>query len=172
MKSALSLLFFLAIALVSAQTTDGAKSQMGAANLSKLRRLKMKFAVPTYVPAGYKFKSLEIEEPNDPVLLTVSIRYVNSKTKGELIVQMCSDGIGDVFFTLPNGDTVEPTGQLAWKSRALGNGIIETYTKGRFREWHLNWIEFKSKPNFLSVIGHSMSAAEGKKFMEGLCWLR
>jgi hypothetical protein len=115
---------------------------------------------------------MRIEEPNDPVMLMLSIRYVNAKTKGELTVQMCSDGIGDVFFTLPNGDTVEPNGVLAWNSPALGKGVIETYVKGRYREWHLNWIEFKTKPLFLSVIGNNMSATEGKKFIEGLRWLK
>jgi hypothetical protein len=172
MRKLLPFLLVLLAAIAAAQTTDGSKSQMGAANLAKLRKLKMKFAIPTYVPAGFKFKSMQVEEPNDPVMLMLSIRYVNPKTKGEVVIQMCSDGIGDVFFTMPDGDTVEPNGELAWKSPALGKGVIETYTKGKYREWHLNWIEFKTKPLFLSVIGHNMTAAEGKKFIEGLRWLK
>jgi hypothetical protein len=171
-KRSLSLLLLLLFAVSMAQTTDGARSGVGSANIAKLRKLKMRFALPTYVPAGYKFKAMKIEEPNDPVMLTLTIEYRNAKTKSDLIVQMCSDGIGDVFFTLPGGDTVEPTGEMKWKSSILGSGIIETYVKGKYREWHLNWIELKQKPIFLSVIGHNMSASEGKRVIEGLRWLK
>lgn len=172
MKRIAALFLVLLVAIAAAQTTDGSKSKIGAANVAKLRKLKMKFALPTYLPSGYKFKSMRIEEPNDPVTLMVSLQYTNSKTKGDLIVQMCSDGIGDVFFTMPNGDTVEPNGHLNWKSPAIGAGVIETYVKGRYREWHLNWIEFKTKPTFLSIIGHNMSAVEGKKVVESMRWLK
>lgn len=173
MRKVLSLVFILLVAVASAQFTDGSASKLGTGNLAKLRSFKkMRFLLPTYVPAGYQLKSFAIEEPNDPVTLMWHVRYVNPKTKGEFVLQMCSDGIGDIFFNTPDGDTMQPTGELPFASSAIGKGVIEVYSKGKLREWHMQWVELKQKPMFVSLIGHNMSGSEGQKIVNSLRWLK
>jgi hypothetical protein len=157
-----------------AQTTSGNASRMTAQQLSKLRATKRHFLVPTYVPAGFKVKRFGLESPKDPVMLSWILTYENPKTKASFTVQMCSDGIGDVFFDLPGGDVVEATGHKDLKSKVLGEASVEEYVKGKHRLWHVNWVELGSKavPKFIALIGEKMSSAEGKKIVLGLRWLK
>ncbi len=171
MKKLLSAFLVTLVCLAFAQT-DGMSSGITAPNLAKLRKLHMKLLAPTHVPDGYKVTGFEIEDAKDPARLSWSVTWKNPKTKGEFTLQMCSEGIGDILFDLPNGDVVEPNSHIPFSSKPVGKGDIEAFVKGKIRLWHVNWVELKSKPTFVSLIGSNMNASEGKRIVESLRWLK
>jgi hypothetical protein len=156
------------------QTTSGKASGMTAQQLGRLRASKRRFVVPTYVPAGLKVKNFQLMNPRNPLLLSWVLTYEHPKSNASLILQMCSEGIGDVFFTLGNGVTVEATGHKEVRSKVLGNVSVEEYVKGRHRLWHVNWVEIgpKAVPRFVALIGEKISPVEGRKIVAGLRWLK
>lgn len=172
MKRIFLTLIAMALVAVSLCQTNGSQSGISPRKLLALRHFKMRFLVPTYVPAGYKLSEFKIEDSRDPNLLSWTAAYTNAKTKGQFFLQMCSDGIGDIMFSIHDGDTVEGNGETAYASKVFGKGTIESYVKGRERQWHLNWVELISKPKFVSLIGIGMSASEGKRIVEALRWLK
>jgi len=66
-------LFLALLTALAFGQTDGKASQIAARDLAKLRQIKKRFALPTYVPAGFKVKQFTIENPKDPVMLTWTV---------------------------------------------------------------------------------------------------
>jgi hypothetical protein len=162
----------LGIAASGWSQTSGSASGINARKLAKLRALKMHILVPTYVPRGFHLKDFVIEHPKEPALMSWSASYEGSNRNHTFVIQMCSEGIGDIFFSLPNGDTAEANGGLAYASKIFGKGMVESYVKGKEKQWHMNWVELKSKPTFVSLIAYGMNASEGKRIIESLQWLK
>ena len=174
------LLVFVLAAAYGQSSDAGARSLIPKSILAKVRKSKFRVLVPTYVPPGFKYQSASLatwaeDSPkDDPALMNWTAVYVNAKTKEKLIIQMASDGLGDYIFSLPNGDTIEPTKTLAGKSPAFGPYEILVASQGSYRCSATYWTEvsIKTYPRHVMVIGDGMNSAVVKRVIDGLRWLK
>ena len=87
-----------AFAQTGAAYTDGATAKLSAAQIKKLHALKTAVALPTFVPAGYKLKKLEVPKPAAPSVVDYSLIYEDANGK-TFTIQSTNDGIGDIPIT-------------------------------------------------------------------------
>jgi hypothetical protein len=146
----------------------GAQSGVPAKDLARIRRTKLHFLLPSYIPAGFRVAKVELDTNKDPMLVNLSITW--KKGKSHFTLQQCSEGIGDLMMSVPNGDTVEPQGTYTFHHKLWPKGPVDYYVKGSTRLWAVNWQELpgKSYPRFVSAIGEGMNAREGVQIMESL----
>ncbi len=173
-RALLTSLLFAVVMLASAQTTNGVASKVPKTELSKLRKSKYRVVVPTYVPAGFTKVNANFEYDKEPALSLWIVRYQNPKTKASFTLQMASDGLGDPFFDLPNGDTVDPTGSIFAKSPIMGRVEVMYYKKGKVKMAMSTWYDASKKtyPRYAMVMSDGMEASEVKRIIESLRWLK
>jgi hypothetical protein len=172
MKRALPLLLLLVASVAFAQTTSGKTSGLSNAQLKRLRATKLRYLVPTKVPRGFKVARFELEPHKDPIMVHFSITY--KKGSSRIIIQMSSEGLGDLFFD-EDADKGKPHGTLTWRSSLFKEDwTIEYQTEQAQRHWHIQWIELPGKhfPRHLSAIGYGCEPWVGKQMLESLRWLR
>lgn len=162
------------VALSSAQTSDGAASKISKTELAKVRKSKYRVLVPTYVPTGFVVKEAKLVVDKEPALTDWRVRYHNPKTKAEFTVQMASDGLGDIIFSTPDGDVIEPGKSVYGKSPVFGKFEVMSAQKGKYRTAGCNWLDVAPKtfPRFAMVYSEGMDAATIKRIVEGLRWLK
>jgi hypothetical protein len=122
--------------------------------------------VPTYIPSGYRVSQVTAEPGS------YSIDYKNS-SNGDLIVQMASDGIGDVILDTGTSDEGKTSSRTV-KSPVLPTADMQILTsKGRV-QFAIGWLDLgdAAKPRFASIIGDHISAAVGVKIWQGLRYLK
>ncbi len=165
---------FLLAALANAQTSDGAASKISKTELAKVRKSKYRVLVPTYVPAGFVVKEAKLVVDKEPALTDWRVRYHNPKTQAEFTVQMASDGLGDIIFSTPDGDVIEPGKSVYGKSPVFGKFEIMSAQKGKYKTAGCNWMEVAQKtfPYFAMVYSEGMDAATIKRIVESLRWLK
>lgn len=154
-----------------AQTTDGKASKLSAKQLKQLRSKKgWKFVLPTYVPKGFRVKSMEIDiSSKEHYDHFFSVDYTNGKG-GEFTVQMASGGIGDLILD------DEGVGKMTTKPIVAGHAKSAEmmFVEKKPTEFGLNWIELDKsyKMPFVSAMGRGLSSAEAVKIVSSLKTLR
>lgn len=78
----------------AAAYTDGNSALLAAAQLADLKKLNAAVAVPTYVPAGFKLKSVEIQ-PAEAHIVAFSINYADAGGKA-FQIQSNNEALGDM----------------------------------------------------------------------------
>ena len=74
--------------------TDGKTALMSGAELGKLKKINAAVAVPTYLPAGFKLKNVEIQEP-EAHIVAFSIFYETADGKS-FEIQSNNEALGDM----------------------------------------------------------------------------
>ncbi|MDM7920866.1 MAG: hypothetical protein QUS14_01090 [Pyrinomonadaceae bacterium] len=136
--SVLALIFALSLlvsgaAAQSAAYTDGTTSRIPSDKLSELKKLNAAIAVPTYVPAGFKFDSLELEEPPAPGILFFTIVYRHSNGKS-FAIQSANDGIGDVSES-----------ELFGRNPYFADRIAAGYSQDEEKSLFVSWMATKKR---------------------------
>ncbi len=162
------------VAVSSAQTTSGKVAQIPTTFKTKLKASKLRIVVPTWIPKGFKLVKSNVVQEKEMFMRDVHLRYEKPGTKSSFFVQFASDGIGDPFFDLPNGDTLEATGTEIGKNSVIGAFEMEYVTKKPYLMWHITWYELKQKgyPKYVLVAGENIAISDGKKIIESLSWLK
>lgn len=111
----------------SAAYTDGKTAGIPADKLEDLKMLNTAVAVPTYVPAGFKFEALELGEPPAPGIVFFTIVYRHSNGKS-FAIQSANDGIGDV-------STPEMYGRNPYFADRIAAGYSMDEEKSLFVSW-------------------------------------
>ncbi len=162
------------LAVANSQTTSGKVAQIPKTFKTKLKASKLRVVVPTWIPKGFKLVKSNVVHAKEMFMRDVYLRYEKPGTKSSFFVQFASDGIGDPFFDLPNGDTLEATGIVKGKNPIIGPFDMEYVTKKPYLMWHITWYELKQKgyPKYVLVAGENIPISDGKKIIESLSWLR
>lgn len=166
--------FSLLLALAPGQTTDGRASLLPAKDLARLRAQKYRSLLPTQVPKGYKFDGLVFEGGKLPVQYSYQIDY-RSKAGARLVLQMASDGFGDVILEDPEGNNVDFDKDTAGKNPIFGKFMLVYGFDQKKRPYSaIDWLTVPGKPlpSSVSAYGEGVSAAELKKFAESLRWFK
>ncbi len=160
-------LFIATVTFGSAQTVSN--GLLPAKHIRTLKRLQMRWHVPSYLPIGTRFKNFRIEDTKSRAQTWGQITYDNPKSRSSLTIQFASDGLGDIFFTDQNGETYEPTSGISFKAK-FGAGRLEQVKNKYLDEVVMQWMELPGKgyPKFISAIGRNMSLGEMKKVVESL----
>lgn len=74
--------------------TDGKSALLSVEQIKNLKKLKAAVAVPTYIPAGYQLKAVEIQEP-EAHIVAFSISYENAAGKS-FQIQSNNEALGDM----------------------------------------------------------------------------
>ena len=177
-RSTLLLVAALAAALPAAAgpkplTTDGKVAGISAKFRATLAAQKLRIVVPTWLPKGFKLIEAHLEPNPKPELRDVWLTY-RRPGGAEITIQFASDGIGDPFFDLPDGDTLEATGSVKGKSPIFGPFELNYVSKGQISMWHTTWYELKQKgyPTFVMAMGDHLSTPDAKRLVESLRWLK
>src|SRR5205814_1622368 len=117
--------------------------QLSSKQATKIKKLG-KPVVPGFVPTGFKLSDFSYEPGNGNELGSYSLKYRNKKG-AFFLVQMASDGIGDIFFDTSGGDTLEPTKTEEVKLAPFGTGLLEFLDKGAEHQFHLQWVDLGDK---------------------------
>ena len=161
-------------AFAHAQTSNGVASKISKTELAKGRMSIYRVLVPTYVPAGFVVKEAKLLIDKEAALTDWRVRYENPKTKAKFTLQMASDGLGDIIFSTPDGDVIEPGKSVYGKSPVFGKFEVMTAHKGTYRTAGCNWIELgkKTYPHFVMVYSDGIDGGTVKRIVEGLRWLK
>jgi hypothetical protein len=161
-------------AAAHAQMTTGKVAQIPSSFKAKVKASKLRIVVPTWIPKGFKLVKSDVVQAKEMFMRDVHLRYEKPGTKSLFYVQFASDGIGDPFFDLPNGDTLEATGTVKGKNAIIGSFEMEYVNKKPYMMWHVTWHELKQKgfPKYVLVAGENLPVSDGKKFIESLSWLQ
>lgn len=164
--------FLLAVSLLAAVAVPQSKP-LGQFNVNRLREKGLVAYLPTYLPKGFRLTHFTIEDDAGPEMKTYTAVYENGK-KGLLIVQSASDGLGDAFFDLADGEIADPTGTITARNKALGKIEVEVCRKGKYNLFHNQWLELKGKelPQFLMLYGENLSQTDIKKVYASLVQVR
>ena len=151
---------FLALTLAVAQPAPGlTKTQL--AKLAKVGRV----VVPSYVPARFRLSKFSAEKGE------YDLEYAGPKGAA-FMVEMASEGIGDVILDDPSNDAKDTTVKV--RSKTFGTRDMEVLVSSRNRQFGVDWVDLgkNAKPKFLCISGAHMSAAEGAKIWAGLRYLK
>lgn len=154
--------------------TDGKKSGLSATQLVSLQAPRMRHLIPTWVPAGFKVAKFEFVKATEDEEAYWMIRYRNAKTKGEITVQMASDGFGDPILSDDDGNVIDSKVGPAFKSPIFGKGRLYVAKSRTWNGFASDWINLKvkSKPTHVMIYGQRADPQLGKKVLESLRWLK
>lgn len=157
---------------------DGKASMLSDAQIANLKKLNAAVAVPTYVPAGYKIKNVEIQEP-EAHIVAFSIVYQdasgksftiesNNEALGDMAVKREVKGSTDLF--LPLSRDVKTTEFYAGHDENDPNTVAS--------EWLCSIETYQPKKSKISQCfqllsdSKSISPAEAVKIMQSLRYLK
>ncbi len=141
------------------------------AEIQKIGRSHLQVVVPTFMPKGYRENKMDLNdhsvEDED-----FNVSFTNRKD-GVITIQMASSGIGDIIFTLADGNTVEPTSTAMIRTKLLGKVAVDRYDSKIIHDFHFDWIDLGTNhhPRFILVHGVSVTKADALNFVKGLRWL-
>ena len=169
--AAVSLLLLSSLAFGQAsKTTNGVAAGLSKAQVKKLRAVKKhRFIVPSRVPAGFKLTEFKLE--NREGIQDFSVTY--TKGKADVLIQMTSEGIGDVILDADDAGDAPYTG-FDFKNPVFGRHHIDTLRTKTANQSGMNWVDLgeKALPRFVSMIGTGLSDKELRVFAEGLRFLK
>ncbi len=163
----LTLLLCLTIAATTeAQTTDGKGALLTSAQIAKLRTAG-KVVLPTYVPPHFRFTSLNAERGEYDISYT-------GPNGASLMVQMASEGIGDVILDAKDENAKVVLSTKSVTSPIFGRHSMDVLTTKKEHQFGVDWIDLgkNAKPKFLSISGIQMMPEEGAKVWRGLRYLK
>lgn len=179
MRTSILLAAFLVASLALGQkpttlSTDGKKSGLSASQLVTLQGSKMRHLVPTFVPPGFKVSKFEFVKATEDEEAYWMIHYRNAKSKGQITVQMASDGFGDPILSDDDGNVIDSKVGPAFKSPVFGSGRLYVAKSRKWNGFASDWIDLKvkSKPTHVMIYGQRADPQLGKKILESLRWLR
>jgi hypothetical protein len=160
----------------AAAYTDGISAQLVAAQLADLKKLNAAIAVPTYVPAGYKIKSVEIQ-PAEAHIVAFSINYADAGGKA-FQIQSNNEALGDMavkrevkgrnrYFL----DSAQETADFFTGHDANDAGTVASEWLCNPKKYQPTTTEYAQCFQLLSN-AQSISPAEALKIMESLRYLK
>ena len=128
-----------------------------------------RWVVPSKIPKGFKLKTFTLEKGATPIETYLSLTY--TKGKGDFILQMASDGIGDVILDAEDDPNAPIKGFWA-DTKLFGRVRVDTLRTPKTNQFGLNWQELKGTPKFLSAVGSWVDEKSIKTFLSGLHYLK
>lgn len=158
-----------ASAAQSGAYTDGRAAGLSARQAAELKELKAAVGVPTYVPAGFKLESVNIEEPPAPQVVGYTLVYRNARGR-VFRIQSANDGIGDAS---------EP--RIYGRNPFFNNRLHAGFDFGEGTSVFVSWIESKrayqpkgSLPQYYSLVADrgDITLREALRVMSSLRYLK
>lgn len=174
------LLFILAAAdkIISAQDaayTDGKAALLAASNIKKLAALNAAIALPTYIPAGYKFKKIWIQKP-EAHIIAFSITYENAA--GETFtIQSNNEALGDMAVKREVKGESKYFRDSAQEAGEFYTGPDQNDAKTVASEWLCSTKKYQPKSSISQCFQllsetRSVSPAEAMKIVSSLRYLK
>lgn len=138
-----------------------------------LKAARLHCVVPNYIPDGMRLTKFEFEPATRSEPASYSLNYTG-KGKAELIVQMTSDGIGDLILQSDSDDPYESSSWRTVRNPVLGKVKVEFLDLPKEHHFGVNWIDLgeHKSPRFLSVSGRHLGSSEAVKVVKGLRFLK
>jgi hypothetical protein len=159
--------------LLAAASLASGQTQLTAKQRKQLLGLGPNVVVAGYLPSGYHIAKVRFDPGDANAAGAYEIDYAGP-SGASFVVQMASDGIGDLILQAQNGDEATPTATKTIRTTLFPEGNLEFLDKGKDHRFVMQWVDFgeKSKPRFLSAMGDHLSMAVSLRLVQGLRRLR
>ncbi len=155
--------------------TDGKSALLSAEQIKNLKKLKAAVAVPTYIPAGYQLKAVEIQEP-EAHIVAFSIVYENEKGKS-FQIQSNNEALGDMAVRREISGQSVYFADTTQESAEFFTGRDENNAETVASEWLCSLEKYQPKGSLISQCFQLLSDAnispdEAMKIMKSLRYLK
>lgn len=146
-------------------TAPASAAGLKAADASKLKKLGVKIVIPTYLPAGFTLKSLQVE-PKGNYGKSYTLEYSGAGQQSFRVL-MCTEGYGGT----PPGDQEQSfTNPLFGKARLNWSAATRSFPNSIFVT---DWVsQVRGKTPVYRVDGKDVSPEEAIKIAESLRLLK
>lgn len=163
-RSVIAFAVLLSFGVASAQYT------IPANKAAQLRKMGMKLLYPTYIPKGFRLKSVDIDKSRSMLEASAALTFYKPGTKQNVMIQFASEGLGDIIMPDGGSDNPPPSTMMKYRNSIFGSGELERAKGQGYDETAMQWEQLPTKgyPRYVSVIAEYMSLAEVKKIVESL----
>jgi hypothetical protein len=127
--------FIFTLAALLTAGAFASPSQLTPSQLAKIKKLG-RVVIPSYIPPGFKLKSVTTD-------VGETLEY-KGPHGADLLIQMASDGIGDIPLGVNAEKTLKETTRKV-HNPVFGNRDMDVATAKGDREFAVNWVDLRAE---------------------------